>query len=85
MREITKSLKALANERRLRVVLILSIKGPRTVGDIAKELKLSLKSTSKHLQLLAAREMIEMRQSGTRVVCAMKENPYVALIRPLLD
>lgn len=85
MREITRSLKALANERRLRVVHLLSQKGPRTVGDIAKELKLSIKSTSKHLHLLAAREMVELRQSGTHVVCAVKENPYVSLIRPLLD
>lgn len=62
MREFEKVMKALANHRRLTILKYLKVGGRATVSDIAHEIKLSFKSTSKHLQLLAAAGIIEREQ-----------------------
>ncbi len=48
-RELEKQLKALANRRRLAILKYLKSKREASVGDIAEEINLSFKSTSKHL------------------------------------
>lgn len=62
LRDFEKVMKALANRRRLAILKYLKVGGRATVGDIAGEIKLSFKSTSKHLQLLAAAGIIEREQ-----------------------
>ena len=51
-RELEKLLKALANRRRLQIIKLLKKKGETSVGNIAEEIGLSMKATSKHLSLL---------------------------------
>jgi len=50
---VTRELKALANQRRLTIIKELNRGGPLSVSEIARRLKLSVRSTSKHVQKLA--------------------------------
>lgn len=57
-------LKALANSRRLAIVAFLKKKKRATVGEIAKHIKLSFRSTSKHLSILQSVEAVSVSQMG---------------------
>lgn len=61
-KEIEKELKALANSRRLTIIKILKDKKEMSVGEIARELKLSIKATSKHLSVLKSVNIVEYEQ-----------------------
>ena len=67
MKEITCILKALANERRLKILKLLFKKGPLTVGDISFEIGLSFRSTSRHLLLLERTGLLTRKQIATSV------------------
>lgn len=60
-------LKAVANARRLVILAHLRNRGEVSVGKIAGHLKLSLKSTSKHLAVLLAADLVERNQRGTEM------------------
>lgn len=62
MKEETKLFKALANERRLRILNQLTKFNPLTVGAIAEHIKLSFKSTSRHMQILYAVGLVKREQ-----------------------
>ncbi|MBI2100072.1 MAG: winged helix-turn-helix transcriptional regulator [Candidatus Vogelbacteria bacterium] len=62
MKEHEKPLKALANKRRLEILSFLKKEREATVGDIAEEIKLSFKATSKHLGILKAANLVEHEQ-----------------------
>ena len=66
-KEIERILKALANHRRLAIIKFLKKRGEKTVGDIAEEIKLSLKATSKHLGVLYAVNIVEKEQRSLRM------------------
>ena len=59
-----KILKALANRRRLAILAHIQRNGTSHVGDIAEAIRLSFKSTSKHLAVLFAAGILEREQSG---------------------
>lgn len=46
------------------MIRFLKKKSEASVGNIAAEIKLSLKSTSKHLSILAASEIVDKEQRG---------------------
>ncbi len=52
MKRWTQIFKALANINRLKIIRLLANARPMTVTDIAEEIEISLKGTSKHLILL---------------------------------
>ncbi|MEK7182206.1 MAG: metalloregulator ArsR/SmtB family transcription factor [Patescibacteria group bacterium] len=54
--------KALANRRRLAIIQCLSKEDKITVSDISEKIKLSLTSTSKHLQILKSAGLAESEQ-----------------------
>ena len=58
MKKYEKVLKALANARRLEIIKYLKKQKEATVGDISTHLKLSFKSTSKHLGVLFATDIV---------------------------
>lgn len=66
-REITRLLKALANERRLRILKVLFEKKTLTVGEISEKINLSFRSTSRHLLLLERAGVLERKQIKTSV------------------
>jgi len=61
-RELEKLFKALANKRRLFIIQYLKKRKDATVGSIAHEIKLSFKSTSKHLNILFAADILDREQ-----------------------
>jgi DNA-binding transcriptional ArsR family regulator len=63
-KEYEKTLKALANQRRLRIIKYLKSKNTATVSVIAEHLKLSFKSTSKHLAVLFGAGILDKEQKS---------------------
>ena len=67
MKELERSLKALANRRRLAILKHLKKNKEASVGEIAAEIRLSFKSTSRHLAVLASADIVEKDQRSLRV------------------
>ena len=74
--ELERVLKALANRRRLAILRCLKYKGRKSVGDIAQEIKLSFKATSKHLMILANVDILEKEQISLVVLYGLSKSPY---------
>ncbi|MDO8562180.1 MAG: metalloregulator ArsR/SmtB family transcription factor [bacterium] len=64
MNELERNMKALANKRRLAILKYLKRVGKSSVGDIASEIKLSFKATSRHLAVLTNVGILEKEQEG---------------------
>ncbi len=67
MKELEKTLKALANKRRLAIIKYLKANNEASVGELAKAIKLSFKSTSRHLRILLAADIIEPEQRSSQM------------------
>ena len=67
MKRHEKILKALANRRRLEIVKYIKQKKEASVGNIAEHIKLSFKSTSRHLAVLAGADLVEKEQRNVSV------------------
>lgn len=67
LKELQKILKALANKRRLTILRFLKKDGEANVTDIAEEINLSVKSTSRHLSVLFAADLVERDQRSLEV------------------
>jgi DNA-binding transcriptional ArsR family regulator len=63
-KELEKILKALANKRRILMLKILKKRKKISVGNMAKEIKLSFRSTSKHFSILYTVGILEKEQNG---------------------
>lgn len=70
-----KILKALANRRRLEIIQYLKKEKEATVGDIAAQIKLSFKSTSRHLAVLFAADLVEKEQRSLSAFYSLTSNP----------
>ena len=64
MRELERVLKALANRRRLAIIRLLQQRQELAVGEVAEKIHLSIKSTSRHLGVLFAADIVERDQRG---------------------
>ncbi len=62
-----RSLKALANKRRLAILRFIKNEKEANVGDIASEIKLSFTATSKHLSTLASADILDREQRGLQM------------------
>ena len=71
-------MKALANRRRLAILKYLKRRGTATVTNIARGIKLSFRSTSKHLVILSAFDIIEKNQQGSHVFYKLFKNQVPA-------
>lgn len=63
-KELEKTFKAVANKRRIAVLRYLRRKGSATVGNIAEEIRLSFRATSRHLSVLSNAGLLDKNQSG---------------------
>lgn len=84
MKETERTLKALANRRRLAIVKYLKGRREASVGDIAGAIKLSFKATSKHLGLLAAADITEREQRGALMFYRLAE-PQPKYAKPIIS
>lgn len=77
-KELEKILKALANSRRLSIIRLLKKRKEVAVGDIAKEIKLSFRATSRHIIILASADILEKEQRSVQVFYRISRNlPHV--------
>ena len=84
MRDLEKILKALANRRRLAIIKYLKKHREASVGEIAGAIKLSFKSTSKHLVILANVDILEREQRSLQMNYRLA-NPLPASARPIIN
>ena len=73
MKEYEKTLKALANRRPLQILKYLKSKKTATVTDIAEHIKLSFKSTSKHLAVLFGAGIVDKEQKSLSMFYSVAE------------
>jgi DNA-binding transcriptional ArsR family regulator len=71
---LERELKALANRRRLAILVFLKNRGEASVGEIAKEINLSFRSTSRHLAALKALDIVEHEQRSLQVFYRLPKN-----------
>lgn len=73
-KEIERVLKALANRRRLAIVELLRKDGEKSVGEIADNIKLSFRATSKHLSILVNADILEKEQRSLQIFYSLNKN-----------
>lgn len=78
-RQLEKLFKAFANKRRLAIIRYLKRADTATVGEIASEIRLSFKATSKHLRILAAADIVEQTQQRLHVFYQLARDRGVAI------
>jgi len=83
MKELEKQYKALANRRRLAILKYLKARQKASVGEIAKEIKLRIKSTSKHLRVLAGVDFVDNEQQSLHVFYFLPEDKPTLLKQTL--
>jgi DNA-binding transcriptional ArsR family regulator len=86
MRKLEKILKALANRRRLAILKYLKENKEAPVAEIAHEIDLSFKATSKHLSILLAVDIVEREQRSLQMFYRFSgdQDPAVKYIISLL-
>ena len=86
MKEHEKIFKAFANRRRLGLIKYLKSHSRVNVGDLATTINLSFKSTSKHLAVLSAADIVEREQQNLSMLysLARKQSSLVKNIIGLL-
>jgi DNA-binding transcriptional ArsR family regulator len=62
-KQLVKTLKAIGNDRRLAILKHLRVR-EMSVGQISKLIKLSFRSTSKHLMVLSGAGLVEAKQDN---------------------
>jgi DNA-binding transcriptional ArsR family regulator len=65
--KLERILKASANRRRFTILSYLKKEKEATVGEIAEHINLSFKSTSRHLAILYATELVDRTQRSSEV------------------
>lgn len=86
MKELEKIIKAFANRRRLAILRYLKRNKEAMVGEIAEEINLSFKSTSRHLVVLASADILdkEQRRLEAWYFLSSKQHPAAKFIISLL-
>lgn len=85
-KDLERTMKALANRRRLAILRCLKKTKEASVGDIADKIHLSFKATSKHLGILYAAGIIERDQKSLQMFYRLARNvppgarPILALL-----
>jgi DNA-binding transcriptional ArsR family regulator len=74
-RDAERTLKALANRRRLAILRFLKREKEASVGDIAGAIRLSFTATSRHLGRLSAVDIVEKDQRSLQVFYRLSSNP----------
>jgi len=74
MKDLEKVIKALANRRRLSILKYLKGVKEAPVGEIAGEIHLSFRATSKHLGIFTAADLVEKDQRSLQVFYRLSKN-----------
>ncbi len=74
MQSLERNLKALANGRRLAIVKYLRSGRSASVSTLADVIKLSFKSTSRHLAVLTGAGVLEKKQVGLEMMHSLAKD-----------
>lgn len=83
-KELERIMKALANRRRLAILRFLKTEKDASVGDIAEEIRLSFKATSKHLSILFAADIVDREQRSLQMFYRLSHG-LPAPARPIIS
>ena len=81
-KEIAKIGKGIGNENRYRILEAL-MKGPRTVGEIAKRVDLPQPAVSQHLKVLKSANLVEDARQGQEVLYSVNVSYMAGLLKKL--
>ena len=84
MKQLEKVFKGLANRRRLAIIKLLHKEKELPVAEIARRIKLSFTSTSKHLGFLRQLDILDRRQESLTVFYRLADEPPIILNQVLL-
>ncbi len=76
-------LKAAANRRRFTILAYLKKEKEATVGSIAEHIHLSFKSTSRHLAILFAADLVDRTQRSSEVFYRLSDIVHPTVIEIL--
>ena len=82
-KELERMFKALANRRRLAILSFLKKKKQANVGEISEVIKLSFKSTSRHLGVLASAGILDKEQNSLYVNYSLSDTESDVLKKTL--
>lgn len=74
MTSLERTFKAFANKRRLAILKYLKTHADASVGELSDNIKLSFRSTSKHLGVLTAAEIVESEPRNRLVFYKLNGN-----------
>lgn len=82
MKKLETLLKAVANERRLKILKFLKEHKEASVANIAEKINTSFTATSKHLIILSRAGIIEREQEGYQGIYRLAKNqePVIKLL-----
>jgi DNA-binding transcriptional ArsR family regulator len=85
-KELERVMKAFANKRRIAIVRFVRKSKEAPVGEIADEIRLSFRATSKHLANLLAADIVDKEQRGLQIFYKISKDisPSVQKILSLL-
>lgn len=84
IKAVNQCLRALGNERRLRIVSALT-RGPWNVTDLSTLLRCSLAATSRHLLRLKDCGMVEREQRSMEASYTLvRTHPFIRVVLPML-
>ncbi len=81
--ELADMFKMLGDPSRLRIV-IATLEGPRSVGEIAEELGLSLSLVSHHLRLLRAARLVTADRRGKQIFYMIHDQHVAHVIADMI-
>ncbi len=84
MKSTIRVTKALGDVQRVRILLLLE-KGELCVCQIVEVLTLATSTVSKHLSLLSAAGLVEMRKEGRWAYYRLRDGEAAQFTRPLLE
>ncbi len=64
IKQLARIMKAFGNDRRLKIIKVLTKEKELSVGDIAERIELSFTATSKHLNMLYKLDILDHRQKS---------------------
>ena len=80
LKRVAALLKAVANEKRLKVLCVLS-NGEKSVGELEKQVDLSQSALSQHLARLRRDEIVATRRDAQTIYYSISNENVIALIK----
>lgn len=81
-KEIANMGKGIGNENRYRILEVV-MKGPLTVGEIAKKTKIAQPAVSQHLKVLKSAKLVQDERNGQEVLYSVNVSYMASLLKKL--